>query len=198
MVLTKGQIGEIEDVILQAFKKESFMQSISKSIANIIEKQFNNIISKYEAEMNVCKTEIAALKNENDTLKKQCCTKIDTLEQYSRRNNIRVFGVSESENENIEDIVSDIVANKMNINLPPNYIERCHRVGKKSGKPRPIIINFLSYKYKREVFFAKSKLKGTKLIIKEDLTALRFAAMKDLSARFGAKSVWSRDGEVFL
>lgn len=205
MVFTKSQVAEFEEVVLDAFNKESFIASISASITNIMAKQINiilenqmkNVVSKYEERIKEFNTEIQTLKNENEILKKQYSAKVDSLEQYSRRNNICIFGVPENNNEDVEEIVNDIIINKMKINLPSNYIDACHRVGKKTNTSRPIIVKFISNKYKNIVYYGKSNLKKTKIIIKEDLTTTRYECMKKLLTTYGVKNVWSRNGEIF-
>lgn len=197
MVLSRNQVTEIEEVILEAFKRPSFVDSVTASLTSIIEQQLNIMIVKYEATINEFKTEMAILKKENIALKKQSECKADSLEQYSRRNNIRIIGVPESVDENVELLVNDIVTDKLKLALPGDCIERCHRVGKKSDRARPIIVKFVSYKYKKAVFRAKSGLKHTKILIREDLTKVRFDHMKALSTKYGIRNVWSADGELF-
>lgn len=197
MVLSRAQIAEFEGVLMEAFKKESFIQAISTSISDIVGKRINDIIAKYETKMMEFQTGMDVLKTENATLKKQCNLKVDFLEQYSRRNNIRIFGIPENGKESVELLVMDMISTKLGLNMPPDYIERCHRVGKNTNKPRPIIVKFLSHKYKNAVFSAKSKLKETRILIKEDLTKLRFDAMKSLTVTYGFKNVWTYDGGIF-
>ena len=61
-------------------------------------------------------------------------------------------------------------------------IERAHRLGKqlsensfseRDKKSRSIIIKFASYRKRREVFRHKKKLKGSGLVIAENLTKKR-------------------------
>ncbi|KAF2902858.1 hypothetical protein ILUMI_03328 [Ignelater luminosus] len=52
--------------------------------------------------------------------------RIDHLEQYSRPNNIRIFGMPEKQNENLEDSVIDIFEKKLNVHVPKEAIERIH------------------------------------------------------------------------
>ena len=75
----------------------------------------------------------------------------DNLEQYSRRNSLRMSGFAESPNESTEDIVLAI-ARELDIQLDNCDIDRSHRVGKigqkgSSGQPkhREIIVKFATY-----------------------------------------------------
>ena len=54
---------------------------------------------------------------------------IDSLEQYSRRNCLRISPVLEVSSESTDDIVKT-VAKTTGVTLPDNAIDRSHRVGK--------------------------------------------------------------------
>ena len=56
---------------------------------------------------------------------------VDALEQYSRRNCVRIDPIPESAEENTGDIVK-AVAKSVGVNLTDEAIDRSHRVGKKS------------------------------------------------------------------
>ena len=92
------------------------------------------------------------------------------MEDRSRRNNIRVEGVAESENENwatTKEKLRDIIKN--NLGIKENVIiERAHRGNrqKQSQKPRPIVA--ILYEDKENVMQHAKKLKGTGIYINED------------------------------
>lgn len=124
--------------------------------------------------------------------------KIDALEQYTRRNNLRLHGIPENPNENTDCIVVDFISNKLGITISLDEIERTHRVGqKRTAHPRAIIIKFGSYRKRSEVFYAKKALKGTGLLITEDLTKQRQSLFAEKKQQVGNKNTWTRDGKVF-
>ena len=106
--------------------------------------------------------------------------KLVSLEQYGRRENLRIHNVPENK-ETIDDREKILkVAKCLNVNLQSSDIQRAHRLGKKrlnSEKPRFIIVRFVSYKKRNEILFAKSKLKNSQefsnAFISEDLTPLK-------------------------
>ena len=65
-------------------------------------------------------------------------------------------------------------------------IQPAHRLGKKTNnierKPRPVIAQFVSFKKKNEILFAKSKLKNSaefqNVFISEDLIPLQFKLLQ--------------------
>ena len=143
---------------------------------------------KHEVVQN--KLEISQLKVENEKLKQMAnlsIYKIDELDQYDRRENLRIHGIQEndSDRDDGEEVVMKIVE-ELNIGITALDIPRAHRLGKRNSnsvaKPRPIIVRFISYKKRYEFMYAKSKLKNS-LIYKnayltEDLTSLRAKLLK--------------------
>ena len=77
------------------------------------------------------------------------------LETYSRRENVKFFGIDEvvpasevdSPPEDTRDLVFKFLENKLRIENPRGRIEfqRVHRSNNSSDKPRPIIARFLRY-----------------------------------------------------
>ena len=70
---------------------------------------------------------------------------IDEMEQYSRRNSIRIHhpGWIENNEENCSSLICNN-AKDYHSTLTPNDIDACHRVGKKEpGRGRPIIVKFV-------------------------------------------------------
>jgi len=134
-------------------------------------------------ELQKSKEEIKTIKIENERLKQALNLNIinlDALEQYNRRENIRIHGVSEESNVDDGEKVISNVAKALNIELEDRDIQRAHRLGKRksiNAKPRPVIVRFASYKKRNEFLYSKSKLKDTDdygaSFITEDLTPLR-------------------------
>ncbi|KAK9685442.1 hypothetical protein QE152_g38045 [Popillia japonica] len=198
MVLSRSQISEFEEVILNVIQKEVFVVSLSKIMGDVIEEKMSVLINKYEEKITDLREEISDLKNKNLQIEKECNKKVDTLEQHSRRNNLRFFGLEEADNENVENLIVAVLSQNLNVKVSASCIDRCHRVGKKvKDGARSIIVKFASWKFKNEVFRNKSKLKGTKIRIAEDLTKRRVTEMKLLIEKFGRRSVWSVDGVLF-
>jgi seryl-tRNA synthetase len=122
----------------------------------------NAVSEKLKQHMEKLSTEVAELK---DTVAKkdehitELTARLDDLEQYNRRNGVRIFGYPEQSIENTDSIVIEI-AGKIGVKLSPDDISRSHRVGPKSLKDRPLIVKFVSYRKRRELIQSRSKLKG--------------------------------------
>lgn len=123
--------------------------------------------------------------------------KHDCLEQYQRRQCLRIFGVPESEGEDTDAIAVDVAA-QIGVELEVHDIDRSHRVGRRGERPRPVIVKFVSYRKRREVFLNKKKLKGKPITIREDLTQARHKLLRQCIDKYGVTSVWTIDGNIFV
>ena len=157
-----------------------YLHEINETVKMLVEEIK---ILKTELESSNCK--IKRLETENWRLKQstnRTLFKLDALDQYGRRENLRIHGVPETTNnfDDGEEVVKRI-AETLNVNLQSYDVQRAHRLGKRisinGGKPRPIIARFVSYKKRNEILFAKAKLKNSEtysnVFISEDLTPLR-------------------------
>ena len=102
----------------------------------------------------------------------QSVLKVDELEQYDRRNSLRLsLNTKEEDAENTDEIVMN-VAKKLGVDIECNDISRSHRVGRSGSKPRPILVKFVSYRM-REKLYSNRKKMAKKTYISEDLTRYR-------------------------
>jgi len=155
------------------------------------------------SEIDAIKSELSEAKNKLLKVEDESQRRADELEQYQRRNNLRVFGVKESAREDTDKLVIDIFKKQLNVDVSLADIDRSHRVGKVSqpgsdgvAKPRPIIVKFVSYRTRRAVFSNKKKLKGSELSIREDLTPHRHRLLLQAIQQHGRGNVWSVDGRI--
>ena len=78
----------------------------------------------------------------------------DELEQYTRRNSVRLTGLTEATNENVYDIVITVFNEEMEVSPPitPDEIDRIHRVGKPDPtQRRSILVKFATCRSKKRV-----------------------------------------------
>ena len=123
----------------------------------------------------------------------------DRMEQYSRRNSIRIHGLPEVKGEDTDSLVIETVKEKMGLDISTADIDRTHRIGappKQSGKVRPVIVKFVRYNDRRKIYENKKLLKGIKVSITESLTAHRVAKLKEAVKKFGFNNVWSNGGRI--
>ncbi|KAJ8315847.1 hypothetical protein KUTeg_007997 [Tegillarca granosa] len=138
------------------------------------------------------------LKIENETLKQN----MDELEQYSRRNALRISGIRETPSEDTDKILHK----KMGVTLNPEDIDRSHRTGKPNpGRDRKILVKFTKNNVKRAIMKSRWQLKQNtgyhNVYINEDLSKQRQTLFKDTGKLFYEKKAtktWTWDGKVFL
>ena len=115
-----------------------------EALANL-EQNITNSINSVKTELkeknnNLKDVIIKRLLNENVILRGRCSKfeqklvefkySTSNLEQYGRRNNIIISGISDSVDVNqLEESVTEILTD-INVNVASNDIEACHRIGK--------------------------------------------------------------------
>ena len=68
--------------------------------------------------------------------------------------------------------------------------------GRHRDQNRPIIVKFASYRKRNTVFYNKKKLKGSNIMITENLTKKRYDLLKLSLQKLGRNSCWSKDGRI--
>ena len=132
---------QFTDKVIQTLKEE-----INALRADLVKK--DTIIDNLKKENQNILSRVSKLENRNDD-----------LEQYSRRNSVRVSGIPENDGENTDNIILTI-SDALGADLDNRDICRSHRVGDKSKGPRNIIVKFVSYNAKQKLM-SKRKDLGT-------------------------------------
>lgn len=128
-----------------------------------------------ESEITKLKSVNSDMNTTNRLLSRQIdnlCSKVDYLENQSRRNNLVLYGCPEDEHENwyiSEKIVIDTLSQYLAVDLADWEIERAHRVGTRPGK-RPIVFKLLNFKTKTAILKNSRRLRGTNMAISEDFS----------------------------
>ncbi|OWF54720.1 hypothetical protein KP79_PYT25375 [Mizuhopecten yessoensis] len=90
-------------------------------------------------------------------------TRVDDMVQYSRRNCLKLRGIPEHDNEgsseNTDQIILNLCNETLGVMVTQGDITRSHRVGPKSpSRPRDIIVRFISYNIRAQVYGARFSL----------------------------------------
>ncbi|KAG8240000.1 hypothetical protein J437_LFUL018218 [Ladona fulva] len=74
-----------------------------------------------------------------------------------RRNCLLVHGVEETPEENCLKTAVTLFRDKLNVQIDVRRLDRAHRVGKPKSddKPRPVIVKFVSYQDRHQVWWLK-------------------------------------------
>ncbi|XP_052791917.1 girdin-like [Mya arenaria] len=135
--------------------------------------------------------------------------KLNDLEQYSRRNSLKIAGIPETTNtgknsyETAEQSTKKVIE-KLNstiecLNLNTSDIDISHRVGKKyKDKHRQILVKFVSRHVRDKVMMNRRVFKGTQIFINEDLTKLNQHVLGSIRKSIPeSEAVWTWGGSIF-
>lgn len=182
---------------------DTLVKKLSGEIKKAVDEAVKAAVMPFHEEIKTLRGEVTTLTARLVALDTKLNDRTDELEQYQRRNNIRIFGIKEKPGEDTDQLVINLCQEQLDLDLATSALCRTHRVGKKPQldvdgrlKSRPIIVKFISYKDRRMVFEAKKRLKGSGVTIREDLTARRSEVLKQASDMFGYKNTWTLDGRV--
>ncbi|PSN51976.1 hypothetical protein C0J52_13955 [Blattella germanica] len=65
-------------------------------------------------------------------------------------------------------------------------------------RPRPVMIKFICYRKRSQVFRSKKLLKGSGITVRKDLTKRRRSLLKMAITKFGLQNVWTVDGNIIF
>ena len=109
-----------------------------------------------------CQKELCDIKEiieSTNVLCHQMQTHINEHEQYSRRNSIWIFGIEKQTNEKLTQTICKFSKQKLDIDLQPHFIDRCHPVSKYRNC-NAVLVKFVSCKHKQDVLKVRRALKG--------------------------------------
>jgi len=183
----------VADADIQSALVTAIVDKVISAVTEELQKTMTFDMEAVEENQN----KILALEKQVASLDNKCNQKYDDLEQYARRNNVRVFGVPEKDNEDTDNMVLSIFNDQLGVPIGKDDIDRSHRVGVRSeDRPRAIIVKFVSYRRRAEVFSQKKKLKGSGVVVCEDLTVVRRQILSRAKDQLGTKNVWTEDGRI--
>jgi hypothetical protein len=120
--------------------------------------------------------------------------------QYSRKDNLRLFGAEEKDDEECKQVVCNIIAKKLKVKVTPADLSVAHRLPKskksKKQKHRPIIVKFKDRTLRQQVLWARKMLKGSGISIGEDLTRENMTLMRDAEESGVFEAVWFSNAKV--
>ena len=163
---------KFEDIMAKLRNMEPAINKINEIATKM--SGIENSIKEFRSEIKGMQAEIGVLKEENSALKKQVLEleeKQDYAENQSKRCNLVFYNIENKRAKNptweeCEQIVSDIITKQMQVEVSSEAIERAHVLNKRNNTI-DVVVKFLSYKKKTEVLRARSKLKGTHVIVEE-------------------------------
>ncbi|KAI5699849.1 hypothetical protein M8J76_012580 [Diaphorina citri] len=174
---------EVKKALAEFFVSDTFTKIVEEAVTNAMNQKMEELLMK-----------VKELEDKNEHLE----NRIDDLEQYGRRNNIRIFGINKDRSKKIEDkdleheVISEI-NQKTGCGITTHQIEACHYLDKNKTN---VIVRFVSRKTRDEVFYKKKGFKGTKISITEDLTKKNYTLLKECQQNYDKKYIWTKYGIV--
>ena len=193
-----AELKSVKDSVDSLIKDKSEMQSYMHTLSEDL-KDMKVSLEEYKKEVTTLKAEINQARKCNQSLAAENIEIKEEkfkLETYLRRQNLVIEGVNESEYEDVQNKVINLLADKCKIVLRAIEIDKIHRYGKSvAGRPRPIIIRFMSHSSRDRILFTYRGLKDkpSNLFVNEDLPYEIKTRRADVRAMANqAKSVGAR------
>ena len=159
------------------------LESANKEISDL-----NCILRDQAKEMNSLMSQVAHERQMTQVLRKTLvkqAMKMTQLETYSRRANLILEGLEEEEAENLLQTCITCLLDKFHTSMNPNDIDKVHRYGRSfNGRPRPVIIKFISHNARDKVLLSTRmfKQKPRDLYVNEDLPPEAKSMRSDIRA----------------
>ena len=120
-------------------------------------------------------------------------------EQYSRKNNIRIYGLEENPDENLQEKIIGLAKEELGVEIKDKEIEIAHRIGqtrRSQSKPRAVIIKFLSNKSKMQLLSKRKLLKGKSIAVMEDMASDLAKRLKKFKDKSSVEKAWFVNGKI--
>ena len=160
--------------------KDQFLNEFKQRIQEVVEEEFKKVVENYESRTTILESDVKMLQEHVNYLKDQneiLRSVSDDMEQYSRRQCLRFYGVPKKENETSDDVVNTVhnLIKVLNCDIPLDFSDRAHRIGHQS---KDIIVKFCSFRHRTVVYKARKKyIDNVRIGI--DLTKKRYLLLKD-------------------
>lgn len=184
----------VKNLVVNICSSEDFINTISESLSVAINQTFEKRLSSLEAENEVLKGEVSKANQRVATLSHR----VNWLEKCFSNRALRVYGIPETPKEDTMQVAVDLISDKVGVKLGTQDIEECYRIGgPKDGNTRAVYVRLVRHSFKCEIYKNKSKLKGSKIYIREELTRSTQDLVKRAVNKFGTKNVWTNNGLIF-
>ncbi|KAG5865031.1 hypothetical protein JTB14_013323 [Gonioctena quinquepunctata] len=185
---------------------EMIINKLAPKITAKIEEQLEKLSKQFE-KMDTKLNNVAIKLNASDELAHSnqkevpiLRNKLDSFEQTNKMNTLRLVGMKEDVNENLQGSILHLFNGGMKIKCVLGEINNVFRIGKfneNTQKPKTVIVDFVTYLKRNEVYRARATLKGTGIYLNEDLIEKRYQLLMSTKKKQGAQNVWTRYGKIY-
>lgn len=182
---------------------EKLINKVCATFINQLKEELSDKIKQIDVKITqVCEI-LKNIETKIDSNKKEISElqhRVENLEQRSKANSLRICGIKRTKDEDLPAILTDILSEKLNIQVSLKDIDYAFRLKSKNDErngPTPIIVNFVSNMTRNKIYQAKKELKHTPISIFEDLTRARYNLLMKTKKKFGKHMAWTENGKVF-
>ncbi|KAK3098950.1 hypothetical protein FSP39_024596 [Pinctada imbricata] len=121
-------------------------------------------------------------------------------EQYSRKTNVKVCGVRESDDENTLEVVKQVLDEKAGVKISDSDVIAVHRIpSKKRTEPKPILLKVKNSEIKSRIMRKRSdvKKKGGNVRLVDDVTERNIILINRLNSHPQIESAYYYNGSVY-
>lgn len=140
-----------------------FSDTQKKYLENLLKKHCDTVCSEIRDEVRALKSELESSKNKIKELEE----KVSQLDKKLRKKNLILYGLT-AENTELEKKVLETLNGKLKVELEERDIGNIHKLGR--DKNSPVLIEFNSFKKRKDTLSQTYKLKETGLSISPDYT----------------------------
>lgn len=187
----------VKTLVMKLCSSDEFVSQLTESITKALETKFSKQVKVLKDENIKIKTELKKLEEVNHNLTR----KFDRLDEVMRCKTLRFYGIKEEKNEKLMEIIKDTIINKkLGFKINASEIESCYRVGSiENDKVRPVVVIFSHLGLRKSIYKSKKKLKGTGIVIREDLTNKKLNILKMVLEKMKSKGItWTNNCNIFV
>ena len=196
------------------------VEGVSEPVSQQVTSSLTNQITALKKELRERDATIAEMQQHIEDLTAES----DRLEQYTRRNSLRIAGVAEVTGEDITASVLNVINDQLKLSPPLalTEVDRIHRVGNPKKKtpnpmqdaarhsnaqpppaPRPILVKLATYRARKRIMDLRGSLKNSTrgIFLSEDLTRKRSELLykaRVLKRAGRINGAWSADGNILI
>lgn len=183
-----------KEMMKDLLKDNTFLEKLSDMLAIKVTEKMNREVEKLTNEISALERKHGVLEESHE----RALARLDELEQRAKRKQLRIYGVPEDNKSDLENSVREIFRSKLKVT--DVSLSHCYRIGrldKNSNKPRAIVVGFDRIKERNQVYHNKKNLKGSKIVIAEELVKNRYELLLLAREKLGRGSVWTMEGEIY-
>lgn len=223
----RSDLREIKENLQKTVKTcdlESMVTNIVTGLLKSYEKEAEKRETQLKQKIDRLTTDVDKLTMENETLREKICeanknnrdlqkemnevrdlatfstVKSNYNEQYSRKNNIKIYGIPETKGENIVEVVKSTLKKKGGVEVDHRDIEAVHRIpGSRPNAPRPILMKMRNNDKKANIMRCRSAVKDSpgNVRLGDDVTKENRELIVRLIDHESITSAWYFNGSVY-